>query len=129
MYTGDVWLDKSGEHGVQTFYCVVGDELEICHPLFSGGVEMETSGATKALRGFRLIYPKLGDISAGDKWNCIKYHHKKSGSQVIEFTEDLGLRKSYLVMETVAVHDHGSIAMGGPAFATYYSGPPAEEGG
>lgn len=127
MYTGDVWLDKSGEHGVQSFYCIVGDELEICHPLFCEGVEM--SGGAKALRGFRLVYSDLGDISAGDKWNCVKYHHKKSGKQVIEFTEDLGFRKSYLVMETVSVHDHGSIPMGGPAFATYYSGAPEEEGG
>lgn len=129
MYTGDVWFDKSGEHGVQTFYCIVGDELEICHPLFCKGVEMKSAGETKALRGFRLVYSDLGDISAGDKWNCVKYHHKKSGKQVIEFTEDLGFRKSYLVMETVSVHDHSSIPMGGPAFATYYSGAPDEEGG
>ena len=121
-YTGDIWMDEEGGVGVQSFYCCMGDELEICHPRFCKGVETRSQNPnTVALRGFRLIYPQLGDLTEGDKWNCVKYHHKKSGKQIIEFTEDLNLRKSYLVMETVTAHDHASIPQGGPAFATYYA--------
>jgi len=128
MYTGDVWYNEEGEHGVQTFYCCVGDVVEICHPIFCKGVET-TGESVKAKRGFRLIYPDLGDIELGTKWNCVEYHHKKSGQQIIEFVENLGSRRSYLVMETVSVHDHASIPMGGPAFAAYYTETPKEEGG
>jgi len=128
MYSGNIWMNKEGDVGTQTFYCAAGDELEICHPLFCKGMDTEETDTNKVLRGFRLIFPKLGDLAEGDSWNCIKYHHKKSGQQIIEFTEDLGLRRSYLIVETISPHDHGSIAMGGPAFATYYSGAPQEEG-
>lgn len=130
-YTGNVWMNKTGDVGTQTFYCAAGDELEICHPLFCKGMETakSTNEDLKALKGFRLIFPELGDITecVPKKWNGIRYHHKKSGQQIIEFTEDLGLRRSYLIVETVSPHDHGTIAQGGPAFATYYSGGPQEE--
>lgn len=132
MYTGDVWLNKQGEPGVQTFYCIVGDTLRLCHSYFVKGAKVGEEGResdTKALRGFRVIYPELGELKVGDEWNCVYYKHNKSGRQIIEFTEDLGMRRSYLVMQTITVHSHDSIPMGGPAYATYYSEDRQEEGG
>jgi len=127
-YTGDAWLNQEGEAGVGKFYCIVGDRLEICHSEYYKG--KPHGDPTDAHRnGFRLIYPKLGKLEASTskKGNCVEYLHEKSGQQVVEFVEDVAQRRSYLVMETVAVHSHDTIAMGGPAFAAYYSGQPREE--
>jgi len=125
-YTGDAWLNEKGEVGVQKFYCVVGDKLELCHSEYFKG-KPHGPDSNEHRNGFRLIYPKLGKIEPSEKGNCVEYLHEKSGQQVVEFVEDVAQRRSYLVMETVAVHSHDTIAMGGPAFATYYSGTPREE--
>ena len=129
MYTGDLWYNTRGESGVQSFYCVVGDTIEICHPLFYKGATVENVSSTIALKGFRVLYPNLGELSdvESGEYNCVRYTHKKSGKQVIEFTEDLALSKSYLVLEAVSPHSHDSIAMGGPAYATYFTEIPTEE--
>lgn len=127
---GDAWTDPKGGAGSNKFYCIVGDTLEICHSeYFKGKLQGNNSDSTR--NGFRLIFPKLGKLidSSNKKANCVDYLHEKSGQQVIEFVEDVAQRRSYLVMETVAVHDHSTIAMGGPAFAAYYAGKPTEEGG
>jgi len=127
-YTGDAWLNQEGEAGVGKFYCVVGDELELCHSEYFKGKPHGTDSDAHR-NGFRLIYPKLGKLTDSEKGNCVEYLHEKSGQQVVEFVEDVAQRRSYLVMETVAVHSHDTVAMGGPAFATYYAGRAEEEGG
>jgi hypothetical protein len=129
MYTGDTWYDAEGESGVQTFYCVVGDTVEICHPLFCSGATTDTTEGD-SVRGFRLIHPELGELkesTGSESFNCVQYTHKKSGKQVVEFTDDLSLSRHYLVFDTVAPHSHDSMAMGGPAYATYYTETAREE--
>jgi len=131
----DPWLNVSGDPGVQTFSIVVGGSVKICHSEFFNGIAFDTTTEAKyAQKGYRIVYKPLGEfIEDGTlDWKCVKYKHNKSGKQIIEFTEDLSNRKSYLVMQGVVVHDHASISMGGPAYATYYSEPTVptgEEGG
>lgn len=113
MTTGwDTYMNELGEMkpGVSTFTCMVGDKVRVCHSKFDSG-------------SFRIVYSKLGVIEE-DSANpgCIVYNHRKSGKQIIEFTSDNpGGTKSYLVMNTVDVHDHASVPMGGPAYATYFT--------
>lgn len=126
--TGDAWYDPDGYAGSGKFYCVVGDRLEICHSeYYKGKPHGVDSNSTR--NGFRLINKELGKLEDSEKGNCVEYLHEKSGQQIIEFVEDVAQRRSYLVMDTVAVHSHDSIPMGGPAFATYYAGAVEEEGG
>ena len=125
----DPWIDTSGNPGVQTFSVHIGGEVSICHSEFYKGIEYDTSedpNSDKYLKnGFRITYRNLGEFVNDPSLDlrCVRYRHLKSGKQVIEFTEDVANRKSYVVMQTVPVHDHASIAMGGPAYATYYSEP------
>jgi len=133
----DPWIDIGGKPGVQTFSVPVGGAVRICHSYFFRGIEFRSDDADQnkyMKRGFRIIYKNLGEFVDDDSlgWNCVKYQHTKSGKQVIEFVEDVANKRSYLVMQTVPVHDHASIPMGGPAYATYYSEPvntAEEEGG
>lgn len=122
------WLNINGDPGVQVFSMHVGGTAKICHSTFFKGVDYESEdpNASKYLqKGYRITYRNLGEFIDDSEleWNCVMYKHLKSGKQIIEFVEDLAHRKSYLVMQGVLVHDHASIDMGGPAYATYYSEP------
>jgi hypothetical protein len=106
--------------------CGVGQTIKLSRPQYYKGVNQNLD--TKVgVNGFRVLYPELGEIiesstDPGKTW--IKYKHKKSGTQVIEFTSvDLGTHVFTAVIQGITVHDHASIPMGGPAFATYYSEP------
>ena len=130
----DPWIDTGGDPGVQTFAATVGGEVRLCHSNFFKGIENNSDDSQKLKfnqRGFRIVYKRLGEFvtDATQAWNCVRYKHNKSGKQIIEFTEDVANRRSYIVMQSVPIHDHASIAMGGPAYATYYSDPVIEEGG
>ena len=133
----DPWLDTSGDPGVQIFSVVVGGEVRLCHSYFFKGIVNNSEGSESQKynqRGYRIVYKQLGEFveDKDQEWNCVRYKHTKSGKQVIEFTEDVANRRSYIVMQSVPVHDHSSIPMGGPAYATYYSEPSTtagEEGG
>jgi len=124
----DPWLDTSGDPGVQTFFVTVGGVIKICHSNFFHGIAFSSNDPSQIKhmqKGFRIVYKALGEFvdDATLEWNCVLYKHLKSGKQIIEFTEDVANRKSYLVMQGITVHDHASIPMGGPAYATYYSEP------
>lgn len=84
----------------------------------------DSYGESKA-NGFEII----GDKSIGkfvDKAkagkNSVIYEHLKSGQQIIRYTGHSILTVTfYLVVDGITIHDHASIAMGGPAYATYFT--------
>jgi len=111
---------------------VVGDSVRLYRPHGYLGVEYTNSNTEIYRFGFKILYPTLGKFIAdsGDAGTAaapgarswVTYLHEKSGKQVIEFmSSELGTHKFHIVIQGVLVHDHASIAMGGPAFATYYS--------
>lgn len=122
----DQWMTDSGELGNVVIECGVGDTVRICH-----SSNFRAAQDSTLVSGFRLSYPNMGSLSESssggdnsgtDGWNCAEYHHKFAGTQVIEFTEDMSRRRSYIqVNGNIPLHDHASISQGGPAYATYYS--------
>ena len=106
--------------------CVVGDVILLRRPLYYKGIEQGDDKSISA-NGFRILYPELGHFiehstDEGKSW--VKYKHEKSGQQIIEFrSHDLGVHTFTCVIQGISVHDHASIPMGGPAYATYYSEP------
>lgn len=115
--------------------CVVEDVILLTRPLYYKGIE-QGDDETISVNGFRILYPELGqfiDSSTDEGKSWVKYQHQKSGQQVIEFiSHDLGVHTFTCVIQGISVHDHASIPMGGPAYATYYSEPSVyteEEGG
>ncbi|RLB84882.1 MAG: hypothetical protein DRH15_04200 [Deltaproteobacteria bacterium] len=110
--------------------CTVGDRVKLIHPL--GHPPTEFSGdkpETQYLKGFIILKPELGEFEGYDDKGYVYYRHKHSGRQIIKYvSEGLGSFEFYLVVEGIVVHDHASVAMGGPAFATYYSEHRQEEG-
>jgi hypothetical protein len=115
------WYSIEGKVGVNTLTCGVGDVITICHSNLKRGIV--TGSIEGVINGFRMVYPDLGELDESTKgWNCIKYHHRQPGIQVLEFIEDRALERSTLEIHGgIMVHDHASIQMGGPAFATYYT--------
>jgi len=113
---------------------MVGRRLKLFRPGGYPGVEYAGGDAKYYSNGFKILYPELGEFtesSSDDGKSWVIYKHLKSGKQVIEFISDsLGTVKFHLVAQGVQIHDHASIEMGGPAFATYYTEPttPVEEG-
>lgn len=108
------------------FSCKVGDTILLTRPLHYKGIEQGDDRKVTA-NGFKILYPALGEFvehstDVGKSW--VKYKHLKSGQQVIEFrSNDLGVHTFTCVIQGVVVHDHASVDMGGPAYATYYSEP------
>lgn len=106
--------------------CRVGDKVLLTRPLYYKGIEQGDDKKVTA-NGFKILYPALGEFidyskDVGKSW--VKYHHLKSGQQVIEFrSNDLGTHIFTCVIQGITVHDHASVDMGGPAYATYYSEP------
>lgn len=106
--------------------CRVGDTVVLTRPLYYKGIEQGDDRSITA-NGFKILYPALGTFidyskDAGKSW--VKYQHLKSGQQIIEFrSNDLGTHIFTCVIQGIVVHDHASVDMGGPAYATYYSEP------
>lgn len=108
--------------------CTVGQTLKLYRPIGYKGITFsEGTNAKEARNGFILSQPNLGeftDASTDDAKSWVLYKHNKSGKQVVQFiSNELGYHTFSLVIQGIQVHDHASIAMGGPAFATYFTEP------
>jgi len=119
-------IDIDSENIVE-FTIGVGDTIKICAPApYLPAIdppEAEAEGGFKHLNGFTLLRPELGDFEGNPPGNrCVYYKHKKSGQQIIQYNST-GIYDMtfYAVLEGITVHDHASVAQGGPAFATYYT--------
>lgn len=121
---------------VTYFSCIVGERVLLHRPAGYKGIKFKytegpninpkTSVHIDYYRyGFRILFPELGKfISDSNDVNrsYVIYLHEKSGEQIIEFVSDeLGSFKFYVVIQGITLHDHASIAMGGPAYATYFT--------
>jgi hypothetical protein len=118
-------MDISTSDKLQTTVsCRVGKSLTLIRPVGYSAV----TGSENA--GFKMLYPALGEFTeVGEDY--VVYLHKKSGTQIIEFVSNtLGHHVFSAIIQGIIVHDHASIPMGGPAFATYYTEAPtnSEEG-
>jgi len=104
--------------------CKVGDTVRLTRPLYYKGLDLGMD-PKEGEHGFRIVYPKLGEFIAwsdDEAGTWVEYKHLRSGTQVIEFYSNvLGSHTFSCVIQGITVHDHASIAMGGPAFATYYT--------
>lgn len=123
-------INLDGENLVE-FVVTVGDLIQICPPVVYPPIPFisgQTAQPTQYMNGFIILKPELGEFEASDG-NCVKYRHKKSGKQIIQYaSQGLGEKYFYAVVAGITVHDHASIAQGGPAYATYYADVPTEEG-
>lgn len=119
------------------FTANVGDVIKLCRPAGyppwpvgnpPGGAVI--SEETQRI-GFRLLDPVCGKFirttTAAD--TCVYYSHEKSGRQVISYYAGGSVVPItfYAVVQGILIHDHASIYMGGPAYATYYAETPKEE--
>lgn len=110
--------------GVVTGRCVPGDKLKICHSPF---YNKHTTDLENEVNGFSLQNDTIGRLEKdGENIDCVYYYHDKAGIQVIIFREGRANIIGSLTLEGIAVHDHATVTAGGPAFATYYSGPQEE---
>jgi len=126
MASNNDFFTSSGETVAS---CSVGDTLKIYRPLGYKGIKfiVENTDSEKQRFGFSILYPNLGkfvgdsgDESTSASW--VLYKHEKSGRQIIRFiSNELGYNVFTLVVQGIPVHDHASIAMGGPAFGTYFT--------
>ncbi len=123
-------INLDGENVIE-FVVTIGDLLQLCPPVAYPPVPFtsEQEGLSKQYKnGFIILKPELGEF-VGEDGDCVKYRHKKSGKQIIQFaSQGLGEKYIYAVVAGITVHDHASIAQGGPAYATYYADVPTEEG-
>jgi hypothetical protein len=108
--------------------CTLGQTLKLYRPIGYKGIEFSSDTNTKEARnGFMLMQPNIGEFtedSGDDNKSWVLYKHNKSGKQVIQFiSNELGYHVFTLTVQGIQVHDHASIAMGGPAFATYFTEP------
>ena len=119
--------------------CQVGQIVKLTRPEgyigIANSVDTNNSDSvdhTKQVNGFRILYPNLGKFYDWSKplvedegtGEWVAYQHLKSGKQVIQFiSTSLGTHTFTTTIQGIQVHDHASIPMGGPAFATYYSEP------
>lgn len=127
-----------GTPNVVTFTAIVGDTLRIDRPLGyppfirdkqSGGWPSYTTSLPKteySALGFTVINESLGKFVdfAGLTYDdgYIFYKQEKSGKQTIEYVSNgIQVAKFYVVIAAMQIHDHASVYMGGPAFATYYA--------
>jgi len=110
--------------GVVTGRCLPGDKLKICHsPFYNKPAEDREN----EVNGFSLQDTLLGRLEIDDEnVDCVYYYHDNSGVQVIKFREGRANVVGALTLEGIAVHDHATVAAGGPAYATYYSSPQEE---
>ncbi|HEC64043.1 hypothetical protein LCGC14_0717000 [marine sediment metagenome] len=112
---------------VVEFTVSVGDTIKLCPPPSYPPMGFTNKDTTQYLKGFLILRPDLGKFT-GLLGACVKYKHEKSGKQIIQFaSRGLGEKYFYAIVAGITVHDHASIAQGGPAFATYFSDVPAEQ--
>ena len=118
---------------VVSFALNVGDRVKLCAPINYLPVTFPTDAAYAIkyyLNGFIVLNQGIGEFEgtpAGSNL-CVYYRHKKSGRQIIQYSSDsLGETTFYAILEGITVHDHASIAQGGPAYATYWSESREEE--
>lgn len=125
-------IDSTLSPNTTYFSCKVDDKIRIYRPVGYKGIGFTTTLDNKIYRqGFEILYPNLGeftDDSGDDAETWVVYHHKRSGIQKIKFVSlELGTYEFYFVLQGVIVHDHASVYMGGPAFATYYTEPQKDQ--
>lgn len=121
-----------------TFFAAnVGDVIRIRRPVgypHRGAGSGESEKKYECL-GFKIMNEDLGHFVrteneeyTPDNSLCVYYKHEKSGKQVIQYNANGGLKPIvfYITIQGITVHDHGSIHMGGPAYATYYAEVPEE---
>lgn len=79
--------------------------------------------------GFYLENEEVGrieDATEADNIPAIKYIHEKPFPNVIYFNDSRGNIRTITIVY-VPLHDHSSIAQGGPAYGTYYTDYTEEE--
>jgi hypothetical protein len=123
---------------IVTFTATVGDTLRINRPVGyppficdknTGNWPSYATSLPKtaySALGFTVVNQTLGkfvdfaNLTYDDGY--IYYLQEKSGKQIIEYLSDgIQVAKFYVVIAAMQVHDHASVYMGGPAFATYYA--------
>lgn len=131
-------ININSENTVE-FTVNVGDVVKLCPPPGYGPMKFSTAqnnlfAGTKKdkkqyLKGFIVLKPDLGGLDPDKKMgDCVAYIHEKSGKQVIQYAaRGLGDKYFYAIVSGITVHDHASVAQGGPAFATYFADVPEEE--
>jgi hypothetical protein len=118
------------------FTASIGDTIRLCRP--AGYPPWPTDNAPTNIDsteyervGFKLLEPYCGkfiDITNPND-TCVLYKHEKSGKQIIAYYAGGAIVPItfYAIVQGILVHDHASVYMGGPAYATYYADTPAEE--
>ena len=110
----------------------VGDRFKICQPLHYPPAKLNTYNNNEkiSLAGFTLLDPTVGQFEGmvENSNMCVYYRHLRKGRQIIQYVSKLvGEYVFYIIIDGILVHDHSTIAQGGPAYATYYSRIPQEE--
>ena len=133
-FTASTEINLDSENVVE-FTVSVNDLIKLCPPPSYPTMEFtevqkaltNDTGKLQYLKGFIVLRPDLGGFE-GSSGDCVKYRHEKSGKQVIQFaSRGLGEKYFYVIVAGITVHDHASIAQGGPAFATYFADVPSEQ--
>ena len=125
-FTASTEINLDSENIVE-FTVSVGDTIKLCPPPSYPPMSFTNTDTGKYLKGFLIMRPDLGKFT-GSLGDCVKYKHDKSGKQIIQFaSRGLGEKYFYAIVSGITVHDHASIAQGGPAFATYFADVPAEQ--
>lgn len=128
--TRDMLLGPSSN--ITTISCMVGDRIQLVRPTYKGvsyiaatGSDGESLDEDYYRFGFRILFPNIGkfiDDSGDEGQSHVVYLHEQSGQQIIEFvTTELGTFTFYVMIVGIPIHDHASVAMGGPAYATYFT--------
>ena len=119
-----------------TFAANVGSVIKLCRPagyppwpIDNKPNDIENTDTERI--EFKLLEPIHGkfirDTTAVDA--CVYYKHERSGKQVISYYAGGSIMPImfYAVVQGILVHDHASVYMGGPAYATYFAETPQEE--
>jgi len=130
------YLNVDSQSSIVSFTIGVGDKVKLCAPVnylpasFPTDSDPEKYNSNYYLNGFIVLNQELGKFTGAVEGSdmCVYYQHLKSGRQIIQYcSNSLGLRNFYAILEGITVHRHDSVAQGGPAFATYWSGQRSEE--
>ncbi|KKN58608.1 hypothetical protein LCGC14_0550270 [marine sediment metagenome] len=125
--TGEINLDSAN---TMEFTVSVGDLIKLCSPPTYLPIPFTSkqSDREQYRNGFIILKPDLGKFEGASGNSCVKYRHTKSGRQVIQYTsQKLGEKHFYAIVSGITIHDHASVAQGGPAFATYFADVPSEQ--
>jgi hypothetical protein len=73
------------------------------------------------LNGFLVLDEEVGEIKSIKDEVAVLYTHKKAEKNTIVFYgADRNIKVAFQVMQ-VPIHDHSTIAQGGPAYGTYFN--------